>query len=192
MLPILTTPCPAVLALISTRAGSKLRDVPAFEHSHQLAAEAAALPLPANLQAAVQAAMPLGVQQRLAEVPACQLASGGASAGAPSSDCSSTTLSLDPWLLLEGGSGAEAGAEGMPVPALPAAATGPTAATAAAAAASGAAAGVPPWLGGAVKRRRRDLCCWPAPHVAAVGPPLSVEEQLQQRAAGAEAVAANG
>lgn len=173
---------------ISPTPGGKLRDVPAFEHSHKLATEAAALPLPPNLQAAVQAAMPLGQQQGLAEVPVChETAAAGSSDDVQPSGCSST-LSLDPWLLLEGGT--DGGAEGLaaagPVPGIPGAVlVAPPPATAAAA------AGVPPWLGGAVKRRRRELCYTSAPHTAAA-PMLTVEEQLrrqQQQAAAATAAA---
>ena len=139
--------------------GGKLRDVPAFEHSRQLAADAAALALPAGLQAALQAALPLNQQQGLADVPSCRGVAAQLEAGRGSG--SGSALSLDPWPLLEGGTeGGGAGSDSV--------------ATAAAGRA------VPPWLEGAVKRRRRDMCFWPAPP-ASGAPLLSIEQQLQRR-----------
>jgi hypothetical protein len=38
-----------------------------------------------------------------------------------------------------------------------------------------------PWLDGAVKRRRRDLCYMPASASGSGGPLLSIDEQLSQR-----------
>ena len=118
----------------------------------------------------MQAALPLNLEYGLADVPTCQSVSSvpsapGAASGPPGSGsrAASSALHLDPWLLLEGG--AEAGS---------------TAAAAAAGTAAPAARPVPPWLDGAVKRRRRGLSYWPAPHSTA-GPPVSIEEQLQER-----------
>lgn len=145
-------------------AGGKLRDVPAFEHSRQLAADAAALPLPRSLQAAVQDALPLNQQQALADVPSC-MSLAAPLAGGSSSGASSSLLSLDPWLVLEGGTDG-----------------GSSDSLAAGAAAVQPAGGkaVPPWLEGAVKRRRYDLRYWPTPP-AMETPLLSIAEQLQGR-----------
>lgn len=149
--------------------GGKLRDVPPFEHSRQLAADAAALPLPSSLQAAVQAALPLNQQQELADVPSCRGVAAQLEAGSGSSG--SSALTLDPWLMLEGGTEGSGGSDSL-APAAPSAAPSP--------AAPAAGRAVPPWLQGAVKRRRRDMSYWPAP--AATGAPLlSIEQQLQRR-----------
>jgi hypothetical protein len=137
--------------------GGKLRDVPPFEHSRQLAADAAALPLPRGLQAAVQAALPLNQQQALANAPSC--------IGTASGSAGSGLISLDPWLVLEGGADGGSG-DGL-------------AASTAAAPQAGSRA-VPPWVEGAVKRRRRDLRYWPTPSVTDT-PLLSIAEQLQGR-----------
>lgn len=144
-----------------------MRDVPPFEQSRQLAAEAVAL-LPGGLRAAVQAALPLNQQHALAEVPTCRAAGAGAPAGSggKGTGSGSSARDLDPWLLLEGGT-CDTSAEAAPAP--PSAPPG-----------TAAAAAVPPWLEGAVKRRRRGLCYWPAPH-AGEGPMLSIEAQLRQR-----------
>ncbi|KAL4423112.1 hypothetical protein ABPG77_004795 [Micractinium sp. CCAP 211/92] len=154
--------------------GGKLRDVPAYEHSRQLAAEASALPLPPRLQAAVAAALPLPQQQGLAMAATCRSAgssaavacAGAHAVGQPRSASSSAgdQLSLDPWLLLEGGTAAGTAADGPSLPAGPAAAS----------------AALPPWLEGAVKRRRRDLAYMPAPGPAEEAPP-TIEEQLRRR-----------
>lgn len=157
-LPHLPWPTPRVLA------GGKLRDVPPFEHSRQLAADAAALPLPPSLQAAVQAALPLNQQQALADVPTCMSRAGGGRGTA-----SSSLHSLDPWLVLEGGVEGGSGGEGVAAPG-----------GAGAAAAQAAGKAVPPWVGGAVKRRRRDLRYWPTPS-AVDAPLLTIAEQLQRR-----------
>lgn len=142
-------------------AGGKLRDVPPFEHSRQLAADAAALPLPRGLQAAVQEALPLNQQQALADVPACVRVAAPA-VGGSSASASSSLLGLDPWLVLEGGTDG-GGGDGLPAGAAPAAGKA-----------------VPPWVEGAVKRRRRELRYWPTPSVTDA-PLLSIAEQLQGR-----------
>ena len=175
--------------------------MPPYEHSRQLAAEAAGLPLPPRLQAAVTTVLPLNQQQGLAAVPTCRAAP---AARDSSSSTSSSTLTLDPWLLLEGG----CTAGGSEVPALAAAAMASPAAAGPglavgglpqpAALLLGAGAAAPPWLDGAVKRRRRDLCYMPAPASGSGGPLLTIDEQLSQRkhsppdndAAGAQAAAA--
>ncbi|KAL4854931.1 hypothetical protein ACK3TF_004402 [Chlorella vulgaris] len=156
--------------------GGKLRDVPPYEHSRQLAAEAAALPLSPSVHAAVVGALPLALQQGLMTVPSCLAVSVAAPArgrerqraapgkrGSASSSSKCSTLVLDPWLLLEGGSAVASSADGTT-------ATGPPAAELQAA--------VPPWLEGAVKRRRRDLCYMPGGPVEAEVPPRSLEDQL--------------
>ena len=174
--------------------------MPPYEHSRQLAAEAAALPLPPRLQAAVTAVLPLNQQQGLAAVPTCQ-------AAAPDCDSSGTscsTLTLDSWLLLEGGTAGASEAPALtaaamaaaPAAAAPGVAVGGLAQPAAPLPAAGAV--LPPWLDGAVKRRRRDPCYMPAPFSGSAGAQLSIEEQLRERthglpannAANARAVAA--
>ncbi|KAL4458306.1 hypothetical protein ABPG75_013171 [Micractinium tetrahymenae] len=183
--------------------GGKLRDVPAYEHSRQLAAEASALPLLPRLQAAVAATLPLSQQQGLAGVATCQASAGDAAAadavtagapGAPDQRGGTSgsggragpgQLSLDPWLLLEGGTaGGSAGAavntaDGLPLQ--------PGIAAAAAAQASA----PPPWLEGAVKRRRRDLAYMPHPGPCAQAAP-TIEEQLGRRGGGRDSGAGAG
>ena len=133
--------------------------MPPFEHSRQLAADAAALPLPRGLQAAVQEALPLNQQQALAGVPAC-VGIAAPAAGGSSGSASSSLLDLDPWLVLEGGTAGSGGLPGGAAPAVDKA--------------------VPPWVEGAVKRRRRELRYWPTPPVTDA-PLLSIAEQLQGR-----------
>lgn len=151
--------------------------MPPYEHSSQLAAEAAALQLPPRLHAAVTAALPLTQQQGLAAVPTCRAAAAGSGS---SLNASSSMLTLDPWLLLEGGTagGLEAPVPAAFAPGMPTASRPAAGIPAAAAAAAGSA---PPWLEGAVKRRRRDLCYMPAPASHAAGAPPSIEEQLMSR-----------
>lgn len=154
------TCCPVVAFRVPCllSAGGKLRDVPPYVHSLQLASGAVALDLPPSLEDAVTSALAQNWEPGLVQLPTCQAV--GAAGGSTSS-----TLRLDPWLLLEGGTG---GSDDLPA--------------AAAAGARATAAAVPPWLDGAVKRRRRDLCYWPAPEQAS-GRALSIDEQLRQRAA---------
>lgn len=161
-----------------------------------MAAQASALPLPPRLQTAVLASLPLAQQQGLALVPTCE--AGGASAAAGVAGCvpgpaeqpndaggskdepSAGQMSLDPWLLLEGGTAAGSSA---PTPV-----AGDGLSLQLGAAAAGAAP--PPWLEGAVKRRRRDLAYMPVPRTAGEEAP-SIQDQLR-RGPGRDAGAAAG
>ena len=168
-MPLLETHAPPWRA---PHAGSKLRDVPPFEQSQQVAGEAAALPLPPRLLAAVSAALPINRQQTLADVPACRAGGtpatassvhgdgdgdGGSVTGSASAS-GGTHLSLDPWLLLEGGLQGGGGDDAQP-------------------------AAPPPWLEGAVTRRRRDLAYTPAAPPSSP-PRLAVDEQLRRLGGG--------
>lgn len=120
---------------------------------------------PEAAQAAAPAAAPAGVIQE---------ATPGSSAGC--------TMSLDPWLLLEGGAdgGSGSGAppsdtQAPPLPGAPAAAQLQLA--------------PPAWLGGVVKRRCRGLSYVPVPALPA-GPVPTIEEQLGGGQAGGEGAAA--
>ena len=144
--------------------GGKLRDVPPYEHCQQLAAEAATLGLPRSLQTAVTSMLPPGQQQQqlgLATVACCQTDAAG----------NACAVRLDPWLLLDGGPDSGGGFSATALAAR--AALPPTEASALAV----------PWLAGAVKRRRRDLCFVPPPASAACadGPLLSVQQTSEQQ-----------